>query len=479
MNQNQRRKNVYTITISLPKGVISFLLINFSFPPDIKVKLLSIEFFIKKNTPDRMLKKKQHQTQYYFDKLLSFQRKKARASVFDEGDAEIEILLGKGQTTENKQEGSQLDAFTKEGVCFVVLGTLLYGFLGTVSKLSFLGEERLQYEPTSVLMLSEVFKFVVSGLLLMSEQGSRKCLTTIRSQTLKQWMMFAVPATIYSITNTLDFHIVRYMDTGSLQVQICILSKEKRERKWNILFFFFFFLQKKKKNIVKHLNKVMTLIKKKKKVLLQFKILTTAILWWYWFRKPVSKQQWIALSLLVLGSVCVSWPTPQADTATDIENVIDGQSQQMHVELPGLLYLLLQVSLSALAGVYTEAMYKQYGRDRSIHLENLSMYAWGTLSSMAQYTFVKHRPFANLLDGFNIFSWCCVGIFIGMGLVLGQVMKRFNNIVKLFMNGASIAVAGILTFFCFGTPWTVSYFIGLITVVAAVYLYRTDKIYCN
>ncbi|ETO20509.1 hypothetical protein RFI_16708, partial [Reticulomyxa filosa] len=204
-------------------------------------------------------------------------------------------------------------------------------------------------------------------------------------------------------------------------------------------------------------------------VLLQFKILTTAVLWWWWFRKPISKQQWIALSLLVAGSIFVSWPTSKGP---------DDEQEQMHVEFRGLLYLLFQVTVSGLAGVYTEAMYKQYGNDRSIHLENLSMYTWGIVSNSLQYK-AKGHDFSNLINGFNLYSWLCVLEFMCMGLVLGQIMKRFNNIVKLFMNGASIVVAGVLTFMCFGTPWTLPYFIGLVVVITAVYFYRTEYVYCK
>ena len=207
--------------------------------------------------------------------------------------------------------------------------------------------------------------------------------------------------------------------------------------------------------------------------MVQSKIITTSLLWWYWFRKPISRQQWISIFILCVGSMLVVFKDDYSESA-----------DTMYVEWPlGPLYVSIQISLSAIAGVYTEAVYKKQGRQRSIHLENLSMYFWGTIANFTQYAFNDSNNDKNsnkwdILYGFNYWTWLLIAVYILKGLAISQVMKFFSNIVKLFMTGGSIIVTGLLTYIVFGLQWTLAYFLGLVCVVASVILYKMEKKIC-
>lgn len=218
---------------------------------------------------------------------------------------------------------------------------------------------------------------------------------------------------------------------------------------------------------------------------MQSKIITTALLWWWWFRKPIDKQQWMALVMLCAGSMLVAWPeNEEVQTVHEVDGIImddtiEDRSHSMYVEWPmGPLFVGIQICLSAVAGVYTEWIYKKYGRNRSIHVDNLSMYFWGTISNGLQFVYMNHEQDLeshHLLYGFNYWTWLLIMVYAIKGLVIAQIMKYFSNIVKLFMTGASILVAGFLTWSIFGLNWTLSYVIGLVIVTTAVLMYKSKR----
>ena len=167
----------------------------------------------------------------------------------------------------------------------------------------------------------------------------------------------------------------------------------------------------------------------------------------------------------------VAWPREEA--------LGEGEAHNMYVEWPmGPLFVGIQICLSAIAGIYTEFVYKKYGRNRSIHIDNLSMYFWGTLSNGAQFFYMnrdKDPETHYLLYGFNYWTWLLIMVYVIKGLCIAQIMKYFSNIVKLFMTGASILVTGCLTWIIFGLNWTLSYVVGLFLVTGAVLLYKSPK----
>ena len=71
--------------------------------------------------------------------------------------------------------------------------------------------------------------------------------------------------------------------------------------------------------------------------------------------------------------------------------------------------------------------------------------------------------------------WLLIAVYVIKGLAISQVMKYFNNIVKLFMTGASIVLAGVLTWLVFDFQWTLFYGLGLSIVTVSVYIYNSES----
>eukprot|EP01084_Bolivina_argentea_P204614 349458_1 len=235
------------------------------------------------------------------------------------------------------------------GIIMIVIGTAMYSLLGPIILLSRQGSDHVPYNSNASLVISECGKLMVTIILLFYSQGISTMIKSIKSVPIGEWFLFSMPALLYSITNNLGFYILRYMDPGSLGV------------------------------------------------LQQTKIITTALLWWFWFKKSIDKQQWIAIILLLFGSMLVAWPDNNNDN-----------KQQMFVIWPmGPALIGAQVCLSAIAGIYTESVYKKFGRNRSIHIDNLSMYFWGFIANVLQFYYIEYDRINNrisdidLFDGFN------------------------------------------------------------------------------
>ena len=342
-------------------------------------------------------------------------------------DGETELFIPTNKSNDERQRcsskelkadsDSKLATTSFYGLLMITIGTLMYSSVGTLNRLSRLN--RLPYNSNAALVIAEMGKFVASIALLLWQEGYDQAKISVQSVPFKEWFLFAIPAVIYSITNNLDFFILSYMDPGSMSV------------------------------------------------LQQTKIITTALLWWYMFQQSIDKQQWIALALLCSGSCLVAIPDSKSST-----------SNAMFVTWPmGPLLILCQVSLSAIAGIFTEMVYKSYGKNRSMHVDNLSMYFWGTISNFLQYYVIdgSSNGLFGLTHNFNAITWLFILNVMTLGLSIAFVMKFFDNIVKLLMSGMAIVGSGILSYFVFNLRWTFTYCSGLIVVICAVILYKSPK----
>eukprot|EP01084_Bolivina_argentea_P267200 453518_1 len=293
----------------------------------------------------------------------------------------------------------------------IVIGITLYSTVGILIRLSMKNTDHVPYNSSFVMCLIEAGKFTTSLILLTKTEGISQAITFIKYVSFRERFLFCIPAIIYSITNNLGFYILQYMDPGS------------------------------------------------NSVLAQTKIIVTTCMWSYWFRKRINKQQIISLFLLFCGSMLVAWPS-------------HSNNKQMYVIWPmGPIMLTIQISLSSLACIYTEWVYKKNGNhtNRSMHLDNLHLYFWGILCNMFQFYYTNQK---HPISGFNIYTYLIIINNIALGLIIGFILQYFNNIIKLMMSGTSIVLSAILTFFIFGLNWTMTYGIGLFIVVCSLLVFK-------
>lgn len=312
-------------------------------------------------------------------------------------------------------------------VVLFVVGSLCYALLNVLSQLSKEPDGSYAYSMPAVVLLAEFVKLCLSLGFLAREEGSllsalRLVVTTPRSV----WAAFAVPSVLYAINNNLDMLNNQYMDPAT------------------------------------------------ESVLVQLKILTTGIMWRLVFGKPLGTRKWLSLVLLFLGCSIAGWP--KSNTTAN----------SMFILPFGLVLVGFYVCISATAGVYNEWLYKGLCKTHSIHVCNIRIYTVGVLFCLcAHLASVPPREgpaggvgsyLSEIVRGYNVYTWALVGTYSVMGLLLAQVMKFFDSIVKLFISGSSMYASAFLTAVIFGRVPDATFLLALTLVTVAIITFNIEKI---
>ncbi|KAH9775216.1 CMP-sialic acid transporter 1 [Citrus sinensis] len=169
-----------------------------------------------------------------------------------------------------------------------------------------------KYDYATVPFLAEVFKLVVSSILLWRElrmPSSPKMTTEWRSVRL-----FPIPSIIYLVHNNVQFATLTYVDTSTYQIMG------------------------------------------------NLKIVTTGILFRLFLRRRLSMLQWMAIVLLAVGT-----------TTSQVKGCGEALCDSLFAApIQGYLLGVLSACLSALAGVYTEFLMKK--NNDSLYWQNVQLY---------------------------------------------------------------------------------------------------------
>jgi len=305
-----------------------------------------------------------------------------------------------------------------------VVGALSYALLGILSRLAKSEDGTYAFSMPSVVLNAEALKLLLSLGLLTAEVGSAKGVWEALSKgTLKHWLVFTVPSFMYAVNNNLDMMLIQHMDPATMQV------------------------------------------------LLQLKILTTAVTWRIVFRKELGLRKWLALVCLFTGAACAAVPSRGAkDTATS-----------MFIDLTGCMLVTAYVWISAGAGVYNEWLYKSIGKADSIHVCNIRLYTIGCCFNLYAHATDKlsytSDPEAGFLTGYSVYTWLLVCAFASMGLIVAQVMKFFDNIVKLFLSGSAMYCSAALSWLIFDIRPTGPYCFALFIVTVSLIVFNAESIF--
>ncbi|CAK9038249.1 Probable UDP-sugar transporter protein SLC35A4 (Solute carrier family 35 member A4), partial [Durusdinium trenchii] len=305
------------------------------------------------------------------------------------------------------------------GVFLFCVGSFCYALLGILSQLSKSPDGSYAYSLPSVVLLAEITKLVISFCLLTARMGGvYQALQDVLRTSPKSWLAFAFPSALYSLNNNLDMLNNQHMDPATEQV------------------------------------------------LVQAKILTTGLVWWWVFGREMGFRKWCGLLLLFLGAVSAGWPSDST------------LGKRMHIDSFGVVLVILYVWVSASAGVYNEWLYKGIGKDDNIHTCNIRIYVIGSAVNLAAH--LSHKPVMSslfsLTEGYNQYCWALVVTYSLMGLLLAQVMKFFDSIVKLFISGSSMYVSAVLSGMIFGYTPTWNFLAGMALVTFAMVLYNLEHI---
>lgn len=301
------------------------------------------------------------------------------------------------------------------------LGSLCYSLLNVLSQLSKSPDGSYAYSMPSVVLTAEACKLMLSSFLLSVERRSPVAAVgeIVTSGSIWSWIVFAVPSALYSLNNNLDMLNNQHMDPATEQV------------------------------------------------LVQCKILTTGIVWWLVFREPLGARKWLSLVLLFIGAVLAG---------TKSEALLDA-ARTMYIDATGVFLVFLYVWVSASAGVYNEWLVKGYSKGESIHVCNARIYAIGVLvNGTAHILGGEALTPGEFFKGYNVYVWGLVATYTMLGVLLAQVMKWFDNIVKLFISGCSMYISAILSYTIFGYAPTFNFVMALVLVSFAMVLFNLEKI---
>ncbi|PAA58036.1 hypothetical protein BOX15_Mlig007964g1, partial [Macrostomum lignano] len=205
-------------------------------------------------------------------------------------------------------------------------------------------------------------------------------------------------------------------------------------------------------------------------VLGNLKILTTAVLFRLIIKKPLSQIQWASLFVLFAAGVSNSWGGLQRSTgAPDIN-----KASTLHITPLGLFMISAYCTVSGLAGVYTEYVLKKQPA-LNINMQNALLYVFGVAVNLLTFV-VQARGRSDssfdLFRGFTFLTWVLILSQAIGGMIMGVIMKFASNISKLFLVSAAMVLTTILSVLIFHLQLNIYFFLSLVFVVVAQYMYN-------
>ncbi|XP_021757613.1 CMP-sialic acid transporter 1-like isoform X1 [Chenopodium quinoa] len=299
-----------------------------------------------------------------------------------------------------------------------ISGNLLFslghhmGILTTLSQ----SDGGYKYDYATVPFLAEVFKLVVSSILLWREVRTSP---SVRMTTdWKTVRLFPIPSVIYLIHNNVQFATLTYVDTSTYQIMG------------------------------------------------NLKIVTTGILFRLFLKKKLTNLQWMAIILLAVGTTTSQVKGCGASSCDSL----------LSAPIQGYMFGILSACLSALAGVYTEFLMKK--NNDNLYWQNVQFYTFGTIFNLARLVlddftsgFEKGPWWQRLFDGYSMATWLVVLNLGSSGLLVSWIMKYADNIVKVYATSMAMLLTMLLSVYLFEFKPTLQLFLGIIICMMSLHMY--------
>lgn len=296
----------------------------------------------------------------------------------------------------------------------LTLATSSQGLFTTASKT---GGQYL-YNFSTVPLLAELAKLCVSSILLYRQFQKDPHGTNVTLDW-KSARMYPIPSLIYLFHNNVQFLTLKYVDPSTYQI------------------------------------------------LGNLKIVTTGLLFRVFLKRKLTKLQWWALILLMVGA-----------TVSQISGCGD---KTFSAPWEGYALGLLSATLSATAGVYTEYIMKQ--NDDSLYWQNVQLYSFGVAFNAIALTVddVNNR-FAHgfwphtMFNGYTVIVWCVVVNLAFTGLLVSWIMKFADTIVKVYSTSMAMLVTMLISAWLFNMQPNIQLLMGIVTASASLNLYYMNPL---
>ena len=293
---------------------------------------------------------------------------------------------------------------------FFGLLLLVLSLSQTIISQNLAGSSRTFPFKLSALVLStEVAKVVIAGASVVKdyvrEQGTGKRAFVPKTRTVA---VMAVPALLYTISNTLLYTTIALM--GSTNAQI-----------W-----------------------------------LNIRIVITAVLCRIAVKKPMTVLQWMSIFLLLVGVISCQ------DQA--------GRTSPHAITLQAVLCLLIQTTCASLAGVYQEVLFKN-NNDERIAVKSLALYFWTCLLSYAQWRRESVTDHASFFQGFTTLTWISLSVNALYGQAVALTLFFCDNMVKVFATSLGPIAAIMLDALYFGVGVELAKVLGATVVTLSTIMF--------
>ncbi|XP_064540825.1 UDP-galactose transporter senju [Drosophila montana] len=305
------------------------------------------------------------------------------------------------------------------------------------------------YNTVTVVLLTEVFKLIVSTCLYCRENNLRSLARDVHKDR-NVLALYMVPAFLYCLYNNLAFVNLATFDPTTYYL------------------------------------------------LLQLRVVVTGILFQIIFKKYLSQRQWISLILLTLGCMLkqVDLNSFYNDANDDSEgaaiqgvaavNATQANAKALGKNMTGFdfsisaVFILAQTICSCLAGVYNEYLLKDKGADVNIFVQNVFMYLDSIVCNAA--ILLLRGELLDAFSGHNLGSIMRFSVLIiivnnaAIGIVTSFFLKYMNSILKTFASALELLFTAVLCYFLFAIPIYMNTALAIAVVSYAIYLYTQSPV---
>ncbi|XP_041469047.1 UDP-galactose transporter senju-like [Lytechinus variegatus] len=220
-------------------------------------------------------------------------------------------------------------------------------------------------------------------------------------------------------------------------------------------------------------------------ILMQIKIVISGVVYQVLFDRKLSGKQWLSLVFLMFG--CMMNQLNPAYFASYKPNgtsqlTEDSQSSLLTFN-PAIIFILLQLLCSTIAGVYTELLIKHHSKGLDLWIQNIFMYSNSILCGLILYAasgqpyqklFVLMEGSASAMDRFKVGAVICN--MAAMGIVTAIFLKTLNSIVKNFATALEVIMASLLSWIFFGIPVNLFTAIAILVILISIYVYSRNPL---
>lgn len=274
------------------------------------------------------------------------------------------------------------------------------------------------YASSTAVAMMEISKFIIClTVICIEKKGIRGLLKNLNEEVFStpiEILRLSVPSLLYTIQNNLLYYALSHLDAATFQVGY------------------------------------------------QVKILTTALFSVLMLGKTLSNYQWLSLVILTIG-VSLAQLSAQSN------------SHEQHNTTAGFIAVLLAACTSGFSGVYFERILKSSGS--SLWIRNIQMSFSSIIIAYAGIYFSGDGVSVYNNGFFYGYNWLVLWVILlqgAGGIIVANVVKYADNILKGFAASFSIVSSCVLCYFFYDFKPTIMFLIGAVLVNVSMYMYSNS-----